>query len=199
MKNIQYPLQLKFKIGTLANDFEITDATGFQVGYVRQKMFKFVEEIQVFNDSSKTELFYTIKANKWIDFSAAYIFTNANGENVGRVARKGWASIWRTRYNIYDGAGTQIYHIRERNAWVKVWDALFSEIPILGILTGYVFNPKYDIQTLGNETVATLQKNASFFGRSFTLSKEGETVGDAQEENLALSAMMMILLERRRG
>lgn len=198
MKNIVYPLKFQFKIGTLANDFVISDANNFTVGYVRQKMFKFVDEIQVFEDSTKTNLFYTIKANKWIDFSAAYIFTDANGEQIGRVARKGWASIWRTRYNIYDKEGTQLFYIRERNAWVKVWDALLGEIPILSMLTGYLFNPKYDVKDMDDNNIVMLKKDPSFFGRKFTVSKEGD-LKDEHEENIALSLMMMILLERRRG
>lgn len=198
MKNIVYPLKFQFKIGTLANDFVISDANNFTVGYVRQKMFKFVDEIQVFEDSTKTNLFYTIKANKWIDFSAAYIFTDANGEQIGRVARKGWASIWRTRYNIYDKEGNQLFYIRERNAWVKVWDALLGEIPILSILTGYLFNPKYDVKDMDDNNIVMLKKDPSFFGRKFTVSKEGD-LKDEHEENIALSLMMMILLERRRG
>lgn len=198
MKNIVYPLKFQFKIGTLANDFVISDANNFTVGYVRQKMFKFVDEIQVFEDSTKTNLFYTIKANKWIDFSAAYIFTDANGDQIGRVARKGWASIWRTRYNIYDKEGTQLFYIRERNAWVKVWDALLGEIPILSMLTGYLFNPKYDVKDMDDNNIVMLKKDPSFFGRKFTVSKEGD-LKDEHEENIALSLMMMILLERRRG
>jgi hypothetical protein len=43
-----------------------------------------------------------------------------------------------------------------------------------------------------------LKKDASFFGRKFTVSKEGD-LKDEDEENIALSLMMMILLERRRG
>lgn len=198
MKNIVYPLKFQFKIGTLSNDFVISDANNFTVGYVRQKMFKFVDEIQVFEDSTKTNLFYTIKANKWIDFSAAYIFTDANGEQIGRVARKGWASIWRTRYNIYDKEGNQLFYIRERNAWVKVWDALLGEVPILSILTGYLFNPKYDVKDMDDNNIVMLKKDPSFFGRKFTVSKEGD-LKDEHEENIALSLMMMILLERRRG
>jgi uncharacterized protein YxjI len=198
MKNIVYPLKFQFKIGTLSNDFVISDANNFTVGYVRQKMFKFVDEIQVFEDSTKTNLFYTIKANKWIDFSAAYIFTDANGEQIGRVARKGWASLWRTRYNIYDKEGNQLFYIRERNAWVKVWDALLGEVPILSILTGYLFNPKYDVKDMDDNNIVMLKKDASFFGRKFTVTKEGD-LKDEHEENIALSLMMMILLERRRG
>jgi hypothetical protein len=198
MKNIVYPLKFQFKIGTLSNDFVITDANNFTVGYVRQKMFKLVDEIQVFEDSTKSELFYTIKANKWIDFSASYIFTNASGEQIGRVARKGWASIWRTRYNIYGKDDQQLFHIQERNAWVKVWDALLGEVPIISIFTGYLFNPKYDVKDMNDNLIVMLKKDASFFGRKFTVNKEGE-LADENEENVALSLMMMILLERRRG
>ncbi len=198
MKNIEYPLNFKFKIGTISNDFVITDANNFTVGYVRQKMFKFVDEIQVFEDSTKSELFYTIKANKWIDFSASYIFTDANGQQIGRVARKGWASIWRTRYTIYDKTDQQLFKIQERNAWIKVWDTLLCQVPVLNLLTGYLFNPKYDVKDINDNLVVVLKKDASFFGRSFTVSKEGD-LADENEENVALSLMMMILLERRRG
>ena len=40
MKNLNYPLDFKFKITTLASDFNITDRDGKHIAYVRQKMFK---------------------------------------------------------------------------------------------------------------------------------------------------------------
>ena len=78
-------------------------------------------------------------------------------------ARKGWASIWRTRYNIYDKEGNQLFYIRERNAWVKVWDALLGEVPILSILTGYLFNPKYDVKDMDDNNIVMLKKDAIVF------------------------------------
>ena len=198
MKNIVYPLKLKFKIGTLANDFVIIDANNFTVGYVRQKMFKFVDEIQVFSDSTKKNIFYTIKANKWIDFSAAYIFTDENGEQIGRVARKGWASVWNARYNIYDKEGNQLFYIKERNPWVKVCDAILNSIPIISLFAGYLFNPKYDVKDMQDNNIVMLKKDPSFWGRNFSVSKEGD-LKDEHEEKIVLSLMMMILLERRRG
>jgi hypothetical protein len=35
MKNINFPLELTFKIGTLSNDFTAADAEGRTVAYVR--------------------------------------------------------------------------------------------------------------------------------------------------------------------
>ncbi len=199
LSELNYPLKFSFKIGTLANDFVIEDANSATLAYVRQKMFKFIEEIQVFTDTKKTKLEFTIKANKWIDFSATYVFADKDGVEKGRVARKGWASIWKARYDVFDQQEHLAFHIMEENAWTKVFDTLFSEIPVLGMFTGYVFNPKYIVGRPDGSKVMRLKKNASMFGRRFTLEKIGHTHSASEDEVIVLSLMMMILLERRRG
>lgn len=198
MQYVQFPIEFTFKISTFANDFVAKDASGQVLAYVRQKMFKFVEEVNVYNNESKSELQYQIKANKWLDFSASYQFTDGSGQSVGRVARKGWASIWKARYEIYDAYNEFNFHVQEENAWVKVGDALLGEIPILGIFAGYLFNPSYIVTRPDGELVARLRKHPSFFGRRFTVSAEGD-FSDDEAERIMLGLMMMILLERRRG
>lgn len=196
--NYQFPINFSFKIGTLANDFNATDANGQSVAYVRQKMLKLIEEVVVYTNDSKTEVKYKIKANKWIDFSAAYIFTNANGEEIGRIVRKGWASLWKARYEIYDKHQQQLFLIQEENGWVKVMDALIGEVPVLSMFTGYLFNPKYVLKKLDETPMARLKKEPSFFGRRFSLNKLTE-LDSEKEEVILLGFMMMVLLERRRG
>jgi len=197
MNTYHYPLDLKFKVTTLANDFVVTDAHNKTVSYVRQKMFKFVDVIDIYSDETKSAQTHTIKANKWIDFSAAYSITNHKNENLGRVARKGWASIWKSKYEIYDAQDQYLYVIRERNAWVKVWDNFFGELPLIGVLSGYIFNPKYDVKDNNNKVLYTLIKKPSFFGRKFQLVKT--TTDAVPEELVILSLKMMLILERRRG
>ena len=198
-KNLNYPLKLRFKIGTLANDFSIEDSNGKSIAYVRQKMFKFIDEIQVYTDSSKNDLVFTIKANKWIDFSAAYTFTNSHGKEIGRVGRKGWASIWKARYDIFDDNQQLEFQIQEENAWTKVWDGLMGEIPVVSMFTGYMFNPKYMVKDTNGNNQMRLKKDASFFGRQFSVTKENPDLDQESEEKILLSLMMMILLERKRG
>ncbi len=198
MTNLQFPLNFTFKISTLTNDFIAKDATGNYLGFVRQKMLKLVDEVQVFTDETRSALKYTIKANKWIDFSATYTFTNAQGKEVGRIARKGWASMWKAHYEIFDENQQPDLVVREENGWVKVADAVLREIPLLGILTGYLFNPAYIVSRPDGTLVVRLKKEASFFGRRFTVSKINE-FEQGEEERIVLGLMMMILLERRRG
>lgn len=198
MKNLSFPLEFTFKISTFSNDFIVKDAHGQVIHFVRQKLFKFIEEVQVFNNESKSQLLYTIKANKWLDFSAAYIFTDQRGIEIGHVARKGWASLWKARYEVYNENKLQDLFISEENGWVKVGDAVLGEIPLLGMFTGYLFNPSYLVTRPDGTPVVRLKKEPSFFGRRFSVLKIDD-FQEAEEERLVLSLMMMILLERRRG
>lgn len=198
MNELNFPLQLQFKIGTFSNDFVATDANNATIAYVRQKMLKLIEEVQVFSSESRSELNYTIRANTWLDFSASYKFTNRNGYDVGRIVRKGWASLWKSHYEIYDEKDQQDLLVREENPWTKVFDSILGEIPILGVLTGYLFHPAYIVTRPNGTVVARLKKEPSFFGRHFTIEKLNEFEA-GEEERILLGLMMLILLERRKG
>ncbi len=198
MKNIQFPVNFRFKISTLANDFTATDAKGNVLAYVRQKMFKLKEEIIIYNNESKSEINYKIRADRWIDFSAAYAFFDSDGTSFGKIARKGWRSIWKAKYELIDENEKIQYHITEENAFVKVMDGLLGEIPILNMFTGYLFNPTYIVQDLSGNIIVRLKKKPSFFGREFELIKVGQMDSD-DDDRIMLGLMMMILLERRRG
>ena len=102
MQNLRFPIQFKFHVSTLSNDFTASDAEGRTVAYVRQKMFKLKEDIQIYSDDSRTQINYQIKADRWLDFSAAYSFYDKDGTSFGKIARKGWKSLWKAEYEIID-------------------------------------------------------------------------------------------------
>ena len=199
IKDFVYPLKFEFKISTLANDFTATDGNGNTLAYVRQKMFKFKEAISVFTNDSKQNILYKINADRWIDFNASYLFTRGEGqESVGRLGRKGAKSLLKAHYQIFDNENEQTFSINEENPWAKLFDALLGEVPILGIFTGYLFNPRYVVKRLDGTEVVRISKEASFWGRRFKLDKLSD-VSDDESERILLSLMMMSLLERRRG
>lgn len=198
MKDLKFPINFRFKISSLANDFTATDATGNTVAYVRQKMFKLKEDISIYNDESRTTVNYKIKADRWLDFSAAYSFFDADGSEFGKIARKGWRSIWKAEYELIDQHQKVQYSVREENGWVKVFDSMLGEIPILGMFTGYLFNPSYIVKNVDGDEIVRLKKQPSFFGRQFQIDKLGSIDND-DDDRIMLGLMMMILLERRRG
>ena len=198
MNSMQFPLQLTFKVTTLSNDFVATDANGNTVAYVRQKMLRLLEEVQVFSNENRSELNYTIRANRWLDFNSTYTFTNRMGYEVGRIVRKGWASLWKAHYEIFDEKQQSDLIIREENPWAKVFDNMLGEIPLLGVLSGYLFHPAYIVTRSNGTEVVRLTKQPSFWGRKFTVDKLSSFEA-GEEERIVLGLMMMILLERQRG
>ena len=195
---MQFPLNFTFKITTISNDFRVNDATGAEVAFVRQKLFKLKEEVQVFNDESRSQLNFTVKANKWLDFSASYVFYDNQERELGRIVRRGWKSLWKSSYDIYDENQKEDFSVNEENPLIKVFDGLFGDIPILGMFTGYFFNPTYLVTRPDGTAIARLSKEKSFFGRRFSVDKLAE-FETGEENRLLLGLMMMILLERQRG
>ena len=197
-RELQFPLKFHFHISTLHSDFSISESNENLLYYVRQKMFRLKEKVEVFSDRNRTRKEFTILANKWLDFNTTYEFINAQNNVQGRVARKGWKSLWKSHYEIFNAEGQQEFLITEKNGWTKVLDSMVGEIPIVGFFTGYMLNPSYLVQNSKGEIVAELTKDPSFFGRKFTLHKKGEIKVELQEE-LLLGLFMMVLLERHRG
>ena len=198
MQNLQYPLFLKFKLTTLSSDFTITDSNENSLAYVRQKMFRLKEDVVVFNNESKSQENFRIRANQWIDFNASYAITDSFGKNLGKIARKGMRSIWKATYNIFDHNENQKYKVQEENAWVKVFDGIVSDIPIIGMFTGYFLNPSYIVHDNNGKEIYRLRKMPSFFGRKFQLDQLND-IADEEETLVVLSLMMMVLLERAKG
>lgn len=193
-----YPLSFEFKIGTISNDFIVKDVNGVTLAYVRQKMFKLKDAIQVFSNEQKNKIAYTINADRIIDFNASYSFTNEKNEVLGKVGRKGMKSLLKASYEVFGNENTKEFQIKEENPWAKVFDSLVGEIPVLGMLTGYMFNPKYIVTNNLDSPVVRLTKEPSLFGRKFRLDKLSE-IDNQESERIILSLMMMSLLERRRG
>jgi uncharacterized protein YxjI len=198
MGTVNYPLELSFKKLALAHQLSVTDATGNLVWYVKQKMFKLKEEVTVFGDREQTRPLFQIKADRVIDFSARYtIRESASGMELGAIQRRGMRSIWRAQYEIARG-GTTEFRVAEENPWIKVADHFFRDIPVVGILSGYVFHPSYLVTRAGGSEVARIEKKPAFFEGRFDIEQLTQ-LRDDEEKLVLVSLMMMLLLERSRG
>ena len=195
---MNYPLDLSFKLIAQASQIYIRDANGQLLGYVKQKLLKLKEDINVFADEGQTQLLFNIKADRILDFSANYRFTAASGQPIGSIRRRGMRSIFRANYEIYDASGNQVMTINEENGWIKVGNALVGEIPIVGLFTGYFFNPAYIVSRVDGPHIARLAKQPSFFESKFRLESTA-MMNEDDETRVLLSVLTMTLLERARG
>jgi uncharacterized protein YxjI len=181
----------------LAPQVSVTDAGGQQVFYVKQKLFKLKEAVNVYADAALTRLLYTINADRILDFSAQYHFTDTRGATLGSVKRDGVRSLWRARYNILNGSAPNVT-IREENPWIRVADGVFQQIPLAGMFSGYLFHPAYVVADGQERPLMRLVKQPAFFEGKFRIEKLAE-LDPIAETRILLSLLMMVLLERARG
>ena len=196
---MNFPLTFRFKFIALAPQIFVQDASGQTVCYVKQKMFRFREKVAVFTDESQRQLLATIEADRIIDWSARYTIKDAAGNVLGTLGRRGFKSLWRAHYEVFlPGQEGPAYVLREENPFIKMLDGFFDQIPIVGLLTGYMFHPRYAALRNGTEPVFRLIKEAALFEGRFSLVQSAPADAVA-ETTLTMSFLMMVLLERNRG
>jgi len=194
---MQYPLDLRFSLFALSQQITVRDAGGNSILFVKQKMFRFKEKVEVFSDSTLKNKLFEINADRIIDFSANYSFTAADGSNWGAVRRLGMRSLWSAHYEVIESNAVDM-HIREENPWKKLIESLLGEIPLVGFLALYLLNPSYLITMADGTPAMRVIKKPSIFERYFVIEKMNEVDQD-DELRALLSLIMMVLLEKSRG
>jgi uncharacterized protein YxjI len=195
---LQYPLTLNFKVAALAPQISVTDASGREILYVRQKLLKLRDKIKVYSDSSQSQELYEINADRVIDFSALFTFTDSQGRVVGSVQRQGMRSFWRATYDIQSPAGS-LYTIVEEQPWLKVIDYYLEDVAILGMFTSLIFSPTYGLQRAATgQTELRITKQRRMWSRTFTIENLAGPLSEQEEVATVLGIMIMVLHERRR-
>ncbi len=195
---MNFPLQLHFKFFAFAPQIYVTDTSGAQVFYIKQKLFKLKEAINVFSDETQKQQVAAIKADRILDFNARYAIADENGQLLGAIGRKGMRSFWSAHYELFDATGQAVGSVREENPFAKVMDSFLSEIPIVGLLSGFFFHPRYVLSDASGTPLLRLRKLSAFLEGRFEIAQLDPRGAEDTRRNV-LSLLMLVLLERRRG
>jgi hypothetical protein len=199
-KALHFPITLRMKVMAIAPQFYVRDGNNRQIAYIRQKLFKLKEDIRIFADEQQTRLMYSIKADRIIDFNAAYSLTDAQtGQAFGSLRRKGMRSLWKAAYEVHDEHGQPLYFISEESAFMRLLDGIFSELPIIGLLSGYVFNPSYLVKNGSGKTVMRMKKQPALWEGIFKMEAFSKSLSPADQKRLMLGLFMVVVLERLRS
>ncbi len=194
---MQYPLNLSFKLLTFGQRIVASDADGNVLMFIKQKMFKLKEKVEIYNDEKQSQLIFRIEADRMLDFSANYSFTDAEGNPWGSVRRKGMRSLWAAHYQVMQ-EGQVDMEIREESPMKKVLESILGEIPILGLAAVYLLNPSYIVSRPDGTPLLKLTKKPAIFEGKFVLEKLNDMPEDDELRSL-MALLMLVLLERRRG
>lgn len=194
---MQYPVQLRFKLLTLGQRITARDASGGTLMFIKQKMFKLREKVEIYDNESQANLLFCIEADRMIDFSANYSFTDRQGNDWGSVRRRGMRSLWSAHYEVMQDGAVDMT-IDEENPFKKFLESVLGEIPLVGIVATYLLNPTYIIRRPDGQVVLRLIKQPAFWEGKYTVVKEAEIPEDDELRSL-MSLLMIVLLERKRG
>jgi hypothetical protein len=195
---MDFPLELRFRIVVVSSQAALRDASGRLLCYVRQQAFRLKEAVTVFGDEAQQRPLYRISADRVIDVSARYRIDDVAGRTLGEVHRHGMRSFWRAHYEIHRD-GRPLFVVQEENPWVKVADGLLGQIPVIGLLAGYVFHPAYRVTRSDTGAAALrIEKRPALLEGVYRI--DALAALDAEDERLAvLGVLMVLLLERQRG
>jgi uncharacterized protein YxjI len=197
---MKYPLNLQSKIIAISRQIYVTDSDGTGVLYVKQKLLKLREHVEVFTNNTKEKKLCDIRTAQIIDWSASYNFTDNQANSFGGIRRKGLKSLWRARYEIYSGDsdGATEFNVSEESVLVRLIDGIFGGLPIIGFLTGYVANPTYIVTDSSGKAVMRLRKKPALWEGKFSIESLSE-LSAAQQTRILVGLLMMVLLEKNRG
>lgn len=196
---MKYPIQLRFKKLTLTNEMKVIDSSGELLGYVYQKLLKLKEEILIYSDQTKQQVAYTIKADKVIDWSPTYTLYDSKQKVLASTKRRGSKSIFNATYEVTLN-GKELGTLKEQNPWIKLFDTIFSMIPIVGIVSGYLINPKYDLKDNKGDVIATLIKKPAFLEGLYEITPGSlDKYSETEQKHLSLVLMLIATMERTRG
>lgn len=148
---------IRAKVFDLVPQFFITDQQGQMVGYCRQKLFRFKEEIVLYTDRTRESELLRIKARQIIDFGATYDVRLPNGQSIGSLRRKGLKSTFvRDEWLVLDEQGGQIGTLQE--------DSTFRALLRRTIDAAAAFMPqKFHLRDMAGREIAIFRQHFNPF------------------------------------
>jgi uncharacterized protein YxjI len=126
---------LRQRFRPVVNEYEFSlpqdgsDEPGQPFCFVRQRRFKFKEDIRFFTDDSRSVELMRIKARQRFDPRARYDVTAADGSQIGEIQKVFGASLLRSTYRLYDADGDEVATAAEQSAPVALFRRAVGFVP----------------------------------------------------------------------
>ena len=149
---------LRQKFHFVVNEYEFSipapgsDSPGQPFAFVRQKPFKFKEDIRFYSDASRSAELMHIKARQRFDPAAKYDVVAADGTSIGYIQKVFGKSLLRSTYTLYGADGQEVASVTEKSLGIALFRRLVGYIPIIGNFANWLPIP-YDFVFLRDGVV----------------------------------------------
>lgn len=173
------------------------ESPGTPFCFVRQKRFKFKEDIRFYTDNTRAVELMRIKARQRFDPRAKYEVTSSDGSKIGEIQKVFGASLISSTYRLYDAVGQEAAKAKEEFLWVALIRRLVGFVPYLENFANWLPIP-YNFVFTRNEVVLGKHKRQLFKWRdTYTIDLRPD-VGRTLDRRLILAiAVGMDALQAR--
>lgn len=156
----------------------------------QQKAFRLKEDIRVVDGEAGGSEILAIKADRIVDFSAAYrVEDSTTGDHVGSLRRKGWSSMFRDSWEILDSGGV----VRGRVTEDSGWKALVRRVhDVAAMLMPQTFHIE-----VGGQVIGTMAQNFNPFVQKYSVDLSGDTDGLLPRPLAVATVILLLAVEGR--
>jgi uncharacterized protein YxjI len=161
----RFILRQRFRMVTNEYDFYLAgpdgEAPSDSFCFVKQKTFKFKEDIRFYTDQSRTEELLRIKARQRFDPAARYNVTDSAGQTIGAIQKVFGKSLLRSTYKIYNASEQEVATVTEESQAVALLRRAVGFVPYLDEVANWLPIP-YNFVFLRGETLLGTHKRRLF-------------------------------------
>jgi hypothetical protein len=173
--------------------FHLLDESNAVIGYSRQKAFKLKEDIRVFTDEQMTVELLSIRSRNVIDFSATYDVCDptSGGRPLGSLRRKGWKSLVRDEWLVFDADGREIGLISEENGGLAILRRFIGWVNLI--------SPQQYSFSADGRTVAQFKTNRNPFVYRLQVSFTNESVPSIPPQLVLAGSILLAAIEGKQA
>jgi len=174
----RFILRQKFKMVVNQYEFSLPEDGSEEAGtpfcFVRQKMFKFKEDIRFFADAEHTQELLRINARQRFDPSARYDVTTPDGGKVGEIQKVFGKSLLRSTYQLYDSGGQETATVAEQSLAVALFRRLVGFVPYVGNFADWLPIPYHFTFRRGDVVLGTHRRRKRKLADQYTIDLSGD-------------------------
>ena len=127
---------LSQKLTLLVNRYEYflydSGEQGERVAFVEQKRFAFREHITVWRNEHKSEVLFTVRAEKVLDVHGKFLVEDEGGHLIGYCRKAFGTSLLRSTWEVYDASDQLLFVAREKSPAVAIVRRILQFVPDIG-------------------------------------------------------------------
>lgn len=180
----QNVMHCRRKVFAFAPTFEIFDPNGAPLLFCQEKIFKIKDDIRIFSDSTKSTELLRISQRNILDWAGVFdVLDSATGAKLGGFRRKGWRSMFRDEWEMFDANDVPIGKILETgSAFLR---RVFKFLPYT-----FAFH-------LGEQVVGTFDQQFAFFTYKATMDITSWQSGPYDRRLAFAGALLLMAVEAK--